>query len=462
MLNLKIALVEAVSKLVHVYSRVYLPRVGIATMGAVLNDLGYQCDLWIKRMTDEEEKKLFEYDIVGIGSLSNTIEEAYRLADVLKNKNITVIMGGPHVTFMPEEALEHCDYVVLGEGDETLPKIIKAIENKESVDHIKGVAFKGPNGEIKNTGRADPVDYKSLPSPDFCLSPQVTPDDIPPIITTSRGCPHNCSFCSVTTVFGRKYRFKSNEQVISELRPIQHRSVCFADDNFCANPVRTKDLLRDIIKADAIPLRWAGQMCVNAASDPELLDLLQETRCRIAYVGVESVNSETLKKFGKAHRVDAIKKCIDNLHSHHIGIHGMFVIDSSDKPEVVTEIVDYAIENDIDTIQIASLTPFPGTKAYEENEKNVLHKNWDKYDGMHVVVNQKGCSPYDMQMKILGEMKRFYNIKRVLKSYAKNRGWRVKYRLGGYIILRKWIKENSQYFENLRSDTWTAQQHLQN
>lgn len=449
--ELKIALVEAVSKSTHVYSRTYLPRAGVATLGAVLKRIGYPVDIFIHSMSAQEEKQLATYDVIGIGSLSSTIDEAYRLADYLKSNNKTVVMGGPHVTFMPEEAIEHCDFAVLGEGEVSLPELLSAIENRISPERVKGIVFKQPDGSIHYTGPSDFVDYKSLPSPDFQLSPHVTSKNIPPIITTSRGCPHNCSFCSVTAVFGRKYRFKSKEQVISELRAVQNHSVCFGDDNFCANPVRTKKLLQEMIKADAVPLRWSGQMCVDAASDNELLDLMQETRCRIVYVGVESVDPATLKKYGKAHKIDAIKKCVDNLHNHDIGIHGMFVVDSGDKPEAAQNIVDYAIKTDIDTIQIFSITPFPGTRSFTENKNNILHQQWNKYDGMHVIVKPQNCSAYDMQMSIVDQMNRFYSIKRALTAYRKNRGWRVKYRLGGHILMRRWVRENKSYLENLRS-----------
>ncbi len=237
---------------------------------------------------------------------------------------------------------------------------------------------------------------------------------------------------------------------MAELRPILNHSVCFCDDNFCANPKRTKSLLRDMIAKDAIPLRWSAQMCVKNASDDELLDLMQETRCRIIYVGIESVNPGTLKKYGKAHEIDTIRTCVDNLHRHNIGVHGMFVVDNADTIQTPREIVDYAIATDIDTIQICSLTPFPGTAAYEEVKGNLLHREWNIFDGMHVVVNPEKCSAYDMQMAIVQEMKRFYSLKRVVTAFKRGRSWRVKYRAGGHYLIRKWIKENAKYIERLR------------
>jgi anaerobic magnesium-protoporphyrin IX monomethyl ester cyclase len=455
MKQLRIALVEAVSGLTHVYSRTYLPRVGIATLGAILKNIGYHCDVWIKPMSDEDRTRLIEYDVVGIGSLSSTIAEAYALSDYLRKNGTTVIMGGPHVTFMPNEAMDHCDYVVMGEGENVLPALLKMIENKEQPNGIKGVAYRKSDGSLQKGDKAELVNYAYLPSPDFLLSPQISKETIPPIIVTSRGCPHDCSFCSVTALFGRRYRFKNNDQVISELRPIQHKSVCFGDDNFCANPVRTKALLREMIKQDAVPLRWSGQMCVNAASDKELLELMQETRCRIMYVGVESVNPETLKKYGKVHNVDAVRQCVENLHKHDIGIHGMFVVDSNDEPDAASKIVDYAIAVDMDTIQVFSVTPFPGTRAFEDNKDNIIHTQWAKYDGMHVVVKPSKCSAHIMQQAIVDEMKRFYSLKRAFTAYRKNRGWRLKYRFGGNLLIRQWVKENAEYMDNLKTGSFS-------
>lgn len=447
----RVALVEAVSDQTHVYSRTCLPRVGLATIASVLKKNAYKCDLWIKPMTDSEKIDLANYDVVGIGSLSSTIDEAYQLADYLRQKGTKVVMGGPHVSFMPEEALNHCDYVVRGEGDESFLALVKILEEGAIPNGLKGISYKNKDNSFQHNEINDFVDLSQIPSPDFTLSPQVKGNDIPPIVITSRGCPHNCSFCSVTPIFGRKYRFKSHEQVIEELRPVQHKSVCFGDDNFCANPKRAKSLMREMIKRNAVPLRWSGQICVSAASDNELLDLMEETRCRIVYVGVESVDPETLKKYGKAHTVDAVKQAVENLHKHNIGIHGMFVVDSNDSPDAAKNIVDYAIETDMDTIQVFSLTPFPGTRAYEENRDLLLHNQWAKYDGMHVVVKPEKCSAYTMQMAIVNQMNRFYSFQRILTSYRKKRGWRVKYRLGGNLLMRKWVKENAEYIESLKN-----------
>ncbi len=450
--GIRIGLVEAGTPATHVYSGTYLPRLGIPTLGAILKKQGYDCDLWFQSMKGFQEKNLGKYSIVGIGSLSPQIHEAYRLADLLRAGGVTVVLGGPHTTFMPEEALEHCDYVVRGEGEVSFPALVRALLEKGEPEGIPGLAYRDSNGRVHLTeSSAGSVDFAALPSPDFSLSPQIVGSGkVPAIISTSRGCPHNCPFCTVTAVFGRQYRFKSNEQVISELRPIQGRSVCFADDNFCAKPSRTKSLLREMIARDAVPLRWSGQMTVGAAADPELVDLMKQTRCRIVYIGIESIIPETLKSFNKPHKLEAIAECVESLHQAGIGIHGMFVLGVDDDVGVVERIIDYSIEHDLDTIQLCALTPFPGTAAFEQYRDRLLHRDWQYFTGMYVVFQPHKCSAYDLQLAMIWGMKRFYSVKRVLNSYRPGRGWRIKYRAGAHYIVRKWIKENFSYLNRLK------------
>jgi len=445
----RIALVEAASPLTHVYSRVILPRVGIPTIAAIMTKLGYRTDVFFqseRRVTAEE---LRGYDIVGIGTLTNTAPAAYELADAVRG-SATVVMGGPHPTFMPEEALAHADYVVLVEGEDTFPALVRVLESGGDRAGVNGIAYRNGTGEVHKTPPAARVDYASLPSPDFTLARRNGRSGIPPIVVTSRGCPHDCCFCSVTSLYGRRYRFKSTEQVLSEVRPVVRRSVNVGDDNFCANPGRAKELLREMIARDLVPKRWSCQCTVGAASDDELLELMRRTRCRMAYIGIESVRPETLAAFGKAHEVEAIAGSIENFHRHDIGVHGMFVVSMDDPVDTPHQIVDYALRHDIDTIQVFALTPFPGTPSFRQLEGRLLHREWQYFDGMHVVVRPSTCTPYELQVSLIGALNRFYSLGHALSSYRRRRGWRVKYRLGGHFNMRRLTRENRGYVERLR------------
>jgi radical SAM superfamily enzyme YgiQ (UPF0313 family) len=169
------------------------------------------------------------------------------------------------------------------------------------------------------------------------------------------------------------------------------------------------------------------------------------------YIGIESVSPETLKKFGKAHVFEAIPRCIENLHRHDIGVHGMFVVSADDTLATVSEIGDFAIATDIDTIQICALTPFPGTAAYAEYEGRLLHREWRYFDGMHVVVEPSQCSAFQMQTAIVEQLQRFYSLPRVLSAHRRGRAWRMKYRAGGYYLIHRWARENADYLARLQT-----------
>ncbi len=161
------------------------------------------------------------FSIVGISTITSTAARAYKLADSLRAKGKTVIMGGPHVTFMPDEALMHADYVVRGEGEEALVELLAALEGNGALEDIKGLSYKTATGNAHNPARDFIADLDRHPAPDFSLVHGWTSKSVIPI-ATSRGCPFACSFCSVIQMFGRKYRFKSVEPLNPALQSKWH------------------------------------------------------------------------------------------------------------------------------------------------------------------------------------------------------------------------------------------------
>ena len=185
-------------------------------------------------------------------------------------------------------------------------------------------------------------------------------------IMTSWGCPFHCNFCSVTAMFGRKYRFRSAENIIAELKQRKPRKIFFYDDNLAADKKRLKELCQRMLDEDIV-VPWSAQMRTDVVRDPELLDLMHRTGCFRAYLGLESVNQETLDAFDKHQSVDDIVQAIRILHEHGIESHGMFVLGAdTDTMQSVRETVKFAMKNHIDTIQLAALTPLPGTPLYDE------------------------------------------------------------------------------------------------
>ena len=187
-------------------------------------------------------------------------------------------------------------------------------------------------------------------------------------IATSRGCPFGCKFCSVIQMFGRKYRFKSIDRVIEEIREVASRKahIFFVDDNFAANKERTKELLKRIIAED-IHIEWSAQVRADVVRDAELIDLMGKTGCFTVFVGFESINPKTLSLYNKHQKVDDIVECIKTFKKASIGIHGMFVLGGdTDDIETIRSTQKFAKRLGIDSVQFLMLTPLPGTPVFDE------------------------------------------------------------------------------------------------
>ncbi len=449
----KIALIETKTDNTHVFSRTYLPRLGIPILSSVLKKAGYDVEIFFQEKKPLDMEYLMGFDMVGLSALTSTVREAYRLGRELKSRGKLVVMGGPHASAIAEEALEYCDFVVRGEGEVTIVNLLAALTSGGSLQDVAGIAYKVDGAVQSNPSSIQKVDMTSLPPTDFSACKDFSgPEEYPAEVMFSRGCPYDCNFCSVTTTFGKKYRYKTTDQVLDDLRTFQGRTVCFVDDNFAANPKKTKDLLKKMIDTGQVPARYSCQLRINTARDEELLDLLRRTNCRIAYVGMESVNPETLKKYNKGQTLEQIISAIESFKKYNIGLHGMFVLGSDDDTtDTIKATVDFALKSGLDTIQLCALTPFPGTAVYDEmvRQGRVLHQKWELYDGLHVVISPKRMTPHELQSGIMEEMKRFYSITNIMKISLKKR-WRFRYRMGGRYLVAKWLEENAGYVEGLK------------
>ncbi len=450
----KIALIETKAVKTHVFSRVYAPRLGLPILCGVLRKAGYEVELFLQDLKPLDIDYLMTFDMVGLSSITSTVKEAYRLGAIFKEKGQRVVMGGAHASAMADDALNYCDYVVRGEGEVTFLKLLDALNNNSDLLDVPAISFRKNGTVVHNPSPVTKVNLEQLPATDFSACKSFSgPEEYPGGLMFSRGCPYDCNFCSVTTTFGRKYRHKTVDQIMKDLEPLAGRTITFIDDNFAAIPKKTKELLRAMLKSKHAPLRYSCQLRINTAKDEELLDLMSQTKCRIAYVGLESINPETLKQYHKGQTVEQMVSSIKVFRKYGIGLHGMFVLGAdNDTLQTVTDTADFAMDMGLDTIQLCALTPFPGTAVYEEmmKEGRVLHRNWDLYDGLHVVTRPKKMTPYELQLGIIENMKRFYTLMNAFKINLRKR-WRFKYRIGARYLVKRWIEENQDYFDYLKN-----------
>lgn len=408
----KVTLIEPQPPGYHVYSKFPLPRLGLPILGAILKRKGIDVSIYCQDFHPIDYVDVLSSDLVGISTTTSTAPEAYRIAQRVKEAGIPVALGGSHVTFVPDEALQNADYCVRGEGEYSFPQLIDAIECGAGFESIRGLSYVD-GGEIHHNPDSELVhDLDVLPFPDLSLIRGKEKIGISPI-ATSRGCPYDCSFCSVTKMFGRACRYRDPASVVEEMQGLDQKITFFYDDNFAASPRRTRNLL-DLMLSKGITKPWSAQVRADVVRDRELIKLFQKANCWVLYIGFESASPETLAEYNKHQSVEEMVEAVRVLHEHGILVHGMFVVGAEhDTTQSIRQTVNFAMRNQIDTVQFMALTPLPGTPYYHELERQdrLLTRHWELYDGHHVVFQPREMSPHELQHEAFRAMKRFYSLK---------------------------------------------------
>jgi radical SAM superfamily enzyme YgiQ (UPF0313 family) len=310
------------------------------------------------------------YDLVGISFMTQQATRAYQIADKFRSNNVTVVLGGIHATVMPEEAKIHADSVIIGEAEYLWPEFIDDFENHRIKPFYKS---------------EKEVDLKDSPIPRYELIKDKNYRII--WIQTTRGCPHDCEFCAASKIYGHKYRKKSIEQVIEEVKLVRkifgNIQIGFSDDNLFVDKHYSISLLEQLIP---LKIKWVTQTDIFVAEKEEILNLLHKSGCSRLFIGFESLSEKNLKGIDKHnwkfHRLKKYSHYIKKIQSHGIGIIGAFILGlENDDISVFNKTENFILENFLADIQISILTPLPGTRLRRklEKEKRILPTEWDNY-----------------------------------------------------------------------------------
>ncbi|MBI4588448.1 MAG: B12-binding domain-containing radical SAM protein [Candidatus Rokubacteria bacterium] len=441
----KLVFVEPKSTHLHVYSRVAIPRLGSLLLATIMRAKGYDVRVYIEDIHPIDMAEVMSADLVAISAITSTAPQSYRLADKVREAGIIAVLGGTHVTFLPDEALAHADYVVREEGEFAFQELVDAIQSGDGLEKIQNLSFIKDGRGLHNPERPKIANLDVNPIPDYGLITGWKPGGVVSI-ATSRGCPFSCTFCSVPGMYGHAFRTHSLDRVLEELRI--HRETLytfFADDIFTANKKRVKELLSRMIKAGLTP-EWGAQVRTETVDDPELLQLMRDSNCFNVYVGFESINPRTLKLFQKKQDLAKIERAIERFHSHKIRIHGMFVVGSDeDDVETIDATAAFARKHDIDSVQFMILTPIPGSPdwdtLYAKGDKYVINRNWSLYDGHHVVHQPRRLSPYELQLGAIKAMQKFYSWGGITRRLLKRDVYYAAIRYWGKKMIREWWKD---------------------
>jgi len=323
----------------------------------------------------------FEADLVGISAITGTAPRAYNIADQLRAKGHTVVLGGVHPTLLPEEAARHADAIVTGYAEESWPRLLRDFAVGRLESHYSAHTARQLKVPLARRDLLKKKRYATINS-----------------IEATRGCPHRCEFCAVPAAWSGIYAHRPIPDVIAELETIEGRHALFID----LSPVEDVQYAKALYRA-MIPLRirWVGLSTTRIADDDELLRLAAASGCRGLLIGFESISQRTLNQTQKHfHSADKYAEAIKKLHDHGIGIQGCFVFGFDDDDSTVFErTVEFVDRVNIDLPRYAVATPFPGTALYRrwDAEGRLLHKNWSLYDVEHVVHQPKRMSPEQLQ-----------------------------------------------------------------
>jgi radical SAM superfamily enzyme YgiQ (UPF0313 family) len=380
----------------------YMPLTLTTLAALVPEELGADPRLYDEGIEEVDPARI-EADLVGLTVITGTAMRAYELAARFRERSIPVVLGGPHVTLVPEDAQPHADAIVVGYAEESWPELLRdfaAGRMKRRYDQRPGLSLAG----------------MPFPRRDLLPPSRYITDDV---FEATRGCIHKCDFCVVPSAWGQKPFQKPVEEVVADIRQKGARKLIFVDLNLIAD----RDYAARLFEA-LIPLKvqWYGLATVLMADDPRLMALAQKSGCKGILMGLESISRENLRDSKKAfNSPERYKELVATLHKHGIALQGCFVFGMDhDTPEVFLETARFAVEARIDLPRFAVVTPFPGTALFQrlDREGRILTRNWELYDGQHVVFQPAQMTVEQLQRGIEKAWRHAYSFPSMLRRLA--------------------------------------------
>lgn len=369
-------------------------------------------------------------DLVGLTVITGTAIRAYELASHFRQRGITVVLGGPHVTLIPDDAQAHADAIVTGYAEDSWPQLLRD--------------FAG--------GRLKPR-YDQAPRLDLADRPFARRELLPGnryltnnVFEATRGCVHSCDFCVVPSAWGRKPYQKPVGQVVADIRQHGARKLIFVDLNLIADRGYALQLFKALIP---LKLQWYGLATVLLAKDSELLETAARSGCKGLLMGLESISPQNLRANHKGfNSPEKFMWVVERLHEHGIALQGCFVFGlDHDEPDVFLKTAEFAVQAKIDLPRFAIVTPFPNTALYKRllAENRILTKNWELYDGQHVVFRPAKMSIRELQQGTELAWKHAYSFRSIVRRIRHSPApWSVK--LGTNLGYRFYAHNLSRFY----------------
>jgi len=387
----------------------YSPLAGLLAVAAYIPPDQYEVIL-----TDENIEVIdfdLKADLVGISAMTSYVNRGYEIADQFRTRGVPVVMGGVHPSFMPQEALKHCDAVVIGEVELVIDRLLDDLSHGSMRGSYKSQALHSMVG---------------MPMPRYDLLKKHRYVNRT-FIQTSRGCHQGCTFCAEPLMNGLKFRYRPVDEVVREMENCGSRFISINDADFFGTPERPKQVMRAM---KGRGFRWQAGVTSKLAQDDEMLDLAADSGCTMLSIGFESISRATLKSVHKhVNRPENFAALVEKIHSYGIMVFGLFMFGfDGDDRSVFEETVRLNRESNYDACAYSVLTPYPGTLTWYEMKKanRIISFDWDKYDQGQVVYRPAQMSGDELRLGQLQAYDTFYALSSIVSRFPirgrRNRG----------------------------------------
>jgi radical SAM superfamily enzyme YgiQ (UPF0313 family) len=377
---------------IYLNRALYSPLAGLLAVAASLPRDQYEVVL-----TDENIETIdfdLKVDLVGISAMTSYVNRGYEIADQFRAKGVPVVMGGVHPSFMPQEALKHCDAVVIGEVELVIDKLLDDLKEGSMRGTYKSAALHTMVG--MRMPRYDLLKKNRYVNRTF--------------VQTSRGCHQGCTFCAAPLMNGLKFRYRPVDEVIHEIENCGARTISINDADFFGTAERPKEVMRALRGRG---IQWQAGVTSKLAQDDHMLELAAASGCTMLSIGFESISRSTLKSVHKhVNQPDTFAALVEKVHSYGIMVFGLFMFGfDGDDQSVFDETVNFNINNRYDACAYSALTPYPGTLTWYEMKKasRIISFDWTMYDQGHVVYRPAQMSAEDLGVGLRGAYERFYS-----------------------------------------------------
>jgi radical SAM superfamily enzyme YgiQ (UPF0313 family) len=364
-----------------------------------------------------------EVDLVGITAATHNARRAYALAEEFRKRGRAVILGGIHPTVLPHEALRHCDSVCRGEAEPVWADVLDDFRRRR----LRAV-YQHPSSF--DLSRYVSPDRERMPNRRTLFFDAGT-------VETSRGCPQNCDFCSVSSAFGRKLRFRSLENLLPEIERVENRLLFFVDDNIVSRHARARKLFTEMAP---LGKRWIGQATISIAGDPKLVESAAASGCVGLLIGLESVTADGMARYGKNLKtIRELREALRTIKDSGIGVLATLIFGAdSDTRETMRESLATLAALDLTAASLGILVPYPGTLVAQrlELEGRIMTRNWDCYDINTLVFRPRHFSCEDFIEQMHDLRREYFSLRSVASRVLRYAGVSIPLALGFNLAMR--------------------------